>query len=172
MIEGRKDCRSGDKPCRPASYKEALHCQINHSAVERVELALLMGGIAPGTLGAWGNPNDDRNMPGERIEELLRLTPDNKVFATYVGALQKLLVSEVPEGVDAAELAELCDGFSSLLRSIGLRADGTTPEEAQSVTDSGTRLMEAIAGHIRAAVLSAASGVEQRPSLRAVGGSR
>jgi hypothetical protein len=156
MISGRKDCRTGAQRCEPTSEREALHCQLNHSDKDRHELALVMDGISPSALGQWGDPNGTSNIPSNRLEQLLRNTKDNAAYLRYLAALQNKVVHDVPEGVDVSQVADLCDDFGGLLRSIAARADGTTPDEAQEISKRGTELMEHISAQIVGAVRDAA----------------
>lgn len=171
MTSSRKECRDGAAPCAPVSEREALYCQVNHAALTRHELADAMA-INPSTLSAWGDPNSDRNIPSDRLEQVLRLTKEHAVYLRYLASLQGQAIYAIPEGAQTEEAAELILEFGNMLKSIAARADGTTTDEAAEVARRGTDLISLIAGQIEAAARAAAIPPSSNGPLRIVGGQK
>jgi transposase-like protein len=151
MISGRKECRSGEKPCTPSGEvagREALYCQATHSVETRTAIAEAMK-VNPSTLGKWVDPFGDERIPEDRREELLRLTKDNPAYARYIATtLQDFVVYDPRATVNTGRMVS---EFADLLKAIDARADGTSVDEADRIEKEGNELIAAVRIEIESA---------------------
>lgn len=158
MIHGRKDCRSGESRCTPATEAEALYCQGNHAQATRTELAEQMD-VNPSTLGNWLDPHHTSRIPDDRKQQLLRLTDDHSAFVRFHADEQGLVVFD-PKVARGKGVTRMVSEFSDLLKAI----DDALANDGKIDADEACRI-EREADELHAAVnakvleIKAAAGV-------------
>lgn len=161
MTSSRKDCRSGEHRCEPTSRREALYCQGNHSEMTVAQQADVLD-LNPSTLSSWYDPQSDKNIPSDRLEQILRLTDDNDALVRYEAQLQGRNVFDVPKTADAKRTAKMLTEFAEFLTALDQRTDGTSPDDAARIAREGNDVMVAIAGEIAAAAIAASTPERKR----------
>lgn len=146
MTRSPRLCRAGER-CQPVTLREALHCQVHHSAIRLDEIARHLG-IAASTLANAVNPDDDTSLLAPRhYERLLGLTPDNLALVAFLAHVQHAVVYPVPHGEVEAQTAATVKEFGELLTAHAqAHADHRlTRAEADEIGRQGHEAITAIA---------------------------
>ena len=160
MTSTRKQCRSGEVPCRPDSLKQALDCLAHHSDRTVAQMAEAIGHTTAGTLGKQLSQYDDDNYPPMRLVVPLTLASGNDAVVRYFAeAVGGRFVRESADGapVDGAGIARMLREFSELLEAVSAAmADGRVTDDEVARVDREWDDLARVSASVRVQLRSAA----------------
>jgi hypothetical protein len=162
MTSSFKLCTTGRERCQPETLREALYCQVHHSALRLEALAGELG-ISPSALSDAVNPHGDGSMlAAKHHERVLALTPDNTAVMAFYARTRGEVVIKLPAAgaqVDAATAAVVREFGEFLTTHATARGDRVvTRHEAAQIALEGNEAIQAIVSIIEDARREAEKG--------------
>ena len=185
MIRSRKDCLGG-RACEPATIAEALHCLIEHSALDVAALAMAVNAhdddvhVSRAYLYELANPHrPDRGIRTLAVAAALTTVTRRGVLLQFLCRAQGGAFVQLPAGVDAGASDEArlaADALREFSQAMEAFADGAadrswSPDEVARLEREGHEAIEAVlraVAHARRRALPArAAGMVKAAPARA-----